>query len=315
MPKYIKLLLVLIGMAVILYGNPAQAADIDCNDIRTGTKVWWDGAELRPGQIGRITVLNNAPLYKLNGEQLSYSRTLKAGEVYRVYAFKPGLLSVGGGLYVKRDTLIGYQTPSKMKLQIVACVYQKDTQLKNEAQQMIVVKKSSVKTAATLQTYQKQNGKWTQASSPVAAVIGKEGMGKTKEGDARTPYGTYKLGTSFGWGPKPSGMSYPFKAVTSQDYWVDDVSSADYNKWITYTGNPYARWKSFERMNHPLYKYGVVIRYNDNPIIKGEGSAIFLHIRTSGTAYTLGCVAIAEKELVKILQWLEPAKKPIIVME
>lgn len=82
-------------------------------------KVWWDGIELKVGQIGRLTVLKDTPLYKLDGDKKTYSRTLKAGEFYRIYAFKPGKLSVGGGYYVDRDSKVEYQTPSKAKLNLV----------------------------------------------------------------------------------------------------------------------------------------------------------------------------------------------------
>lgn len=82
-------------------------------------KVWWDGIELTPGQIGRLTILEDTQLYKLEGEKKVYSRTLKKGEFYRIYAFKPGMLSVGGGYYVDRDSKVEYQTPSKTKLELV----------------------------------------------------------------------------------------------------------------------------------------------------------------------------------------------------
>lgn len=82
-------------------------------------KVWWDGVELKPGQIGRLTIKKDTPLFKLNGEKRTLSRTLKAGEFYRIYAFKPGLLSVGGGYFVERDSRVTYQTPSKTKLEQV----------------------------------------------------------------------------------------------------------------------------------------------------------------------------------------------------
>ena len=184
--------------------------------------------------------------------------------------------------------------------------------LKNEASQMSVVEAAKSSSSAILQRYVKQNGKWVKYSAPIQAVVGKSGVGKGKEGDAKTPLGTYLLGTSFGWAPKPAGMIYPFKAAAKYDYWIDDVTSPDYNKWVTFKGNPADRWKSFERLNHPLYKYAVVIRYNDNPIVKGTGSAIFLHIKTSSTKYTLGCVAVNEGDLVTILKWLDPKNKPII---
>jgi hypothetical protein len=81
-------------------------------------KVWWDGVELKVGQIGRLTVLEDTPLFKLEGDKKVYVRTLKKGEFYRIYAFKPGMLSVGGGLYVDRDEKVKYETPSKYKLSL-----------------------------------------------------------------------------------------------------------------------------------------------------------------------------------------------------
>ena len=37
------------------------------------------------------------------------------------------------------------------------------------------------------------------------------------------------------------------------------------------------KWKSFERMNNELYKYGVVINYNTNPILK-EKAVLFFYM-------------------------------------
>ncbi|MFD5854194.1 hypothetical protein ACFWGC_29220 [Cytobacillus pseudoceanisediminis] len=105
--------------------SPAGAAEYDanfCQQFKNQTKIWWDGIELKTGQIGRLTVKADTPLYKVNGEKRTYSRTLKAGEFYRIYAFKPGMLSVGGGYYVDRDKKISYSTPSKTKLRAVSCV-------------------------------------------------------------------------------------------------------------------------------------------------------------------------------------------------
>jgi uncharacterized protein YkwD len=97
-----------------------SAADI-CQGINSSTKIWWDGVELKVGQIGRLTIVKDTRLYKLEGEKESYSRTLRAGESYRIYAFKPGRLSVGGGFYVDRDSSVHYETPSKTKLTQSAC--------------------------------------------------------------------------------------------------------------------------------------------------------------------------------------------------
>ncbi|GLH64221.1 hypothetical protein [Parageobacillus sp. G301] len=78
--------------------------------------VYWDGVELKPGQIGRLTVLKQTPLYKLEGSKKVFVRNLNPGQKFRIYAFKPGMLSMGGGYYVDRDNRVKYETPSKVKL-------------------------------------------------------------------------------------------------------------------------------------------------------------------------------------------------------
>jgi S1-C subfamily serine protease len=102
--------------------SPIASANDACSQYKGVTKIWWDGIELKSGQIGRLSVLKDTPLFKLVGEKKVFSRNLKAGEKYRIYAFKPGKLSVGGGFYVDRDAKVSYQTPSKAKLNAVACI-------------------------------------------------------------------------------------------------------------------------------------------------------------------------------------------------
>lgn len=106
---------------ILLPSNSIGAADVNCSGIGPLTKIWWDGVELKVGQIGRLFVLENTPLYKMDGDSKIVTRTLKTGENYRIYAFKPGMLSVGGGLFVDRDTRVKYETPSKTKLSLLAC--------------------------------------------------------------------------------------------------------------------------------------------------------------------------------------------------
>lgn len=108
MKKIKKLLTVSVLSAGMLispfHGSNAQA------------KVLWNGMELVNGQIGRVTVLKDTELYKLQGDKKVYSKTLKAGSVYRIYTFKSGMLGLGGEYYVDRDDRVKYETPSKTKL-------------------------------------------------------------------------------------------------------------------------------------------------------------------------------------------------------
>ncbi|GAB6257223.1 L,D-transpeptidase family protein [Peribacillus sp. N1] len=186
---------------------------------------------------------------------------------------------------------------------------------KGVKQVVSVTGKAMSDTKVTIQTYEKKQGEWRRALKKMEGVIGKNGFTKSKkEGDGKSPVGIYSFGTSFGSGTKPTGMKMGYKKTTKYDYWIDDQTSNDYNKWKTYKGNPAVKWKSFERMNHELYKYGAVINYNTNPIIKGKGSAIFLHVWRGDTKPTAGCTATAEKNVLNLLKWMDPVQKPHIGM-
>lgn len=121
-----KRLLVFLFSALLLFSTYPQstnaATPVDCSFALKTKKVMWDKAELKQGQIGRLTVLQDTSLYKLDGDKKIIVRTLKKGEFYRIYAFKPGMLSVGGGLYVNRDNKVKYETPSKAKLSALNCI-------------------------------------------------------------------------------------------------------------------------------------------------------------------------------------------------
>ncbi|OMP66936.1 hypothetical protein BTO28_09835 [Domibacillus epiphyticus] len=162
--------------------------------------------------------------------------------------------------------------------------------------------------------YEKVGSKWVlKRVSP--AVTGKSGLSFTKkEGDGATPTGMYLIGDMFGFAAKPAGVKSKYTVTNKFHYWVDDSLSKDYNKWIYYRGNPATRWKSFERLNHSLYKHAIIIRYNEKPIVKNAGSAIFIHRWRSSSTPTAGCIALSESHLTVLMKWLDPAKKPKIVI-
>lgn len=116
-------LLVMIA-AIIMNLFPVKqtsAIEDDCTGIKIGQKIYWDGVELKPGQIGKLMILEDTPLYRFIDGELVIERILKKGSTYRIYNFKAEYLGVGGGYYVKRDKRIDYRTPSKQKLNAVKC--------------------------------------------------------------------------------------------------------------------------------------------------------------------------------------------------
>jgi len=50
-----------------------------------------------------------------------------------------------------------------------------------------------------------------------------------------------------------------------------------------------------------VYDLIVVLGWNDAPVERGRGSAIFLHLARPGYAPTEGCVAVAEADLRAVL--------------
>jgi L,D-peptidoglycan transpeptidase YkuD (ErfK/YbiS/YcfS/YnhG family) len=159
---------------------------------------------------------------------------------------------------------------------------------------------------------EKEDGIWKLKLAPVKASIGRNGliyeMAK-KEGDGCTPVGFFELGKLFSYESNIKS-NLPFTQTTSEDKWIDDPASDDYNKYIR--GATTA--KSFENLllKNIYYKYCMVIEYNTHPIVKGKGSAIFFHVADEKYTPTAGCVAIAESHMLQYLNWLQPNKRKAI---
>jgi L,D-peptidoglycan transpeptidase YkuD (ErfK/YbiS/YcfS/YnhG family) len=179
--------------------------------------------------------------------------------------------------------------------------------------QVITVTASSRSaTYATLRAYRIAGGKRVRVFGPWTARVGYNGIaapGRKREGDGRTPSGTY--GFSFFFGVLPDrGFSFRFRHAYADDYWDDDPASARYNEWVD------VRRHDAGADPEPLhvvpdYDYAAVIAYN-TARVPGRGSAIFLHVGSA--APTLGCVSLPYAELVAVLRWLRPADDPRITI-
>lgn len=156
---------------------------------------------------------------------------------------------------------------------------------------------------------------WRQAMAPMNAVIGRNGfakVGEKREGDGRTPSGLYRLGTAFGYA-ESAVTKMPYRQALADDLWIDDPNAPDYNRWVKQGRTRAASYEKMKR-DDDFYKYGIVIEYNTDPVIKGYGSAIFFHIWASAKSTTAGCVAVSEEDILTILAWLKPAANPVILI-
>jgi L,D-peptidoglycan transpeptidase YkuD (ErfK/YbiS/YcfS/YnhG family) len=167
---------------------------------------------------------------------------------------------------------------------------------------------------AAVDAYERKPEGWVKSFDTMEAVVGKNGFSTNKiEGDGKAPAGIFRIGHAFGIPYGASITKLPYRKVTENDYWIDDITSVQYNNWVEYKGNPNDKWKSFERLNITPYKYSIVIEYNMNPVIAGKGSAIFLHIWKDSNSGTSGCTAVSEDNMLKLLKWLDPKSNPVII--
>ena len=163
---------------------------------------------------------------------------------------------------------------------------------------------------ATLSVHEKKDGVWKQLLE-TTAYVGRNGIGKTKEGDKKTPTGTYNLNTPFGILADP-GANMPYTKVTKYHYWCGSSNTKYYNQLVDSRkiGRSYTSSDEHLIDYKGVYNYCMFIDYNAAGEA-GKGSCIFLHC-TGSNKYTAGCVAISEANMKKIIQWARPGVKIVI---
>lgn len=182
-------------------------------------------------------------------------------------------------------------------------------------QLLVVFNETPDQNSAVLVAMEKKNKSWRVISKPMHVGIGRKGFAAPdakREGDQRSPTGFFRLGQLFCY-DKVVNTRMPFIQTTSEDKWIDDPNSADYNRHIR--GETTA--KSYEnlKIRSDEYKYCMVVEYNRNPVVKGMGSAIFLHLSEGEKPNpSAGCVVLTEKDMEELLKWMKPESKPSILM-
>lgn len=126
------------------------------------------------------------------------------------------------------------------------------------------------------------------------AYIGKNGLEKTREGDARTPVGELRPLRAFGILPNP-GTSLPWLQVQPGTIACDEEGPY-YNKIVQ--GIEVGGERMWELS--PEYDYGIETDYNKDGIWP-LGSAIFIHCK-GAKAWTGGCVALDKRLMMQILK-------------
>tara|TARA_B100001063_G_scaffold96896_1_gene90538 strand:+ start:52 stop:543 length:492 start_codon:yes stop_codon:yes gene_type:complete len=138
--------------------------------------------------------------------------------------------------------------------------------------------------------------------------IGKNGISSNKkEGDKKTPKGTYSLDSVYYRSDRISKFETKLKKIKiKKDMgWCDDVNSKFYNKLIKLNKN-IKHEKLYQKSNN--YDLLIPIKYNMIRTKKNKGSAIFLHL-TNNYKKTLGCVALKKKDMFILLKIINSKTK------
>ena len=135
----------------------------------------------------------------------------------------------------------------------------------------------------------------------VRAAFGRGGIRADKrEGDGATPVGTLALRRVFFRADRLARpqAGVPVAPLSPQDGWCDDPADAAYNKLVSmpHAARHEALWRA-----DAVYDVIGVLGWNDDPVIAGRGSAIFLHVARQDYAPTEGCVALALADVLAVL--------------
>lgn len=184
-----------------------------------------------------------------------------------------------------------------------------------EVQQLLVAANAAAgQVEGWLTGYEWAESRWVQTFDSTRCSFGKNGLaaaGHKMEGDGMTPSGKFALGNAFGYQAFPQ-TKMDYLQLTDDHYWISDTSSAQYNQLVDHFPEGLEAEK-MRRKDH-LYQYGIVIEYNTRPVVKGKGSAIFIHVYRRPGAPTAGCVAIPEARMSELIRWVDPVKQPMILL-
>lgn len=130
-------------------------------------------------------------------------------------------------------------------------------------------------------------------------------MRDKREGDGATPAGRFALRAVWYRGDhiKRPTTDLPLREIQKHDGWCDAPQDPNYNRPVTlpYTASAERMWRDDD-----VYDLIVIVGHNDEPVIPGQGSAIFLHIANSDFGPTEGCVAMRRDDLIATICELTP---------
>jgi L,D-peptidoglycan transpeptidase YkuD (ErfK/YbiS/YcfS/YnhG family) len=204
--------------------------------------------------------------------------------------------------------------------------------LRRTRQALVVVAENWHAKSGVLRAFERTDAtsQWHQRGADIPVMLGKKGLAwgrgiasaetqpgpRKVEGDNKVPAGIFRLGPAFGYASARAARWIKLRYVQSTESMeaVDDPRSRYYNQLIDRSKTAHPDWHSSELMRRAddLYKWGIFVGHNPDAV-PGAGSCIFMHIWKDASTATVGCTAMAEPEIVRLLRWLDPAARPVLV--
>lgn len=153
------------------------------------------------------------------------------------------------------------------------------------------------------------------AGADFPCALGRSGiMADKREGDGGTPVGTFPLrDLRFRADRLPRPQSaLATQPLASHDGWCDAPEDDAYN---CYVKRPYPASSETLWRDDLLYDIVIMLGYNDAPVVKGKGSAIFFHlakVRDDLLQATEGCVALQLDDMTRVLKAVTPTTQMTI---
>ena len=140
------------------------------------------------------------------------------------------------------------------------------------------------------------------------AAFGKGGAkpaAAKREGDGASPIGVWPIRRVLYRPDKapPPLVALPAQPIAPNDGWCDASGDPNYNRpvHLPYPASAEHLWREDD-----VYDLVVILGHNDDPVVKGMGSAIFLHLARPDYSPTAGCVALARPDLEALLAAAKP---------
>ena len=143
--------------------------------------------------------------------------------------------------------------------------------------------------------------------------VGKAGFSDNKrEGDLKTPLGRFAMRCCY---VRPDRVAPPpvtglkLIPLSRNDGWCDAPHHALYNQFVKlpFDNSHEKLWR-----DDRLYDLIIPLGYNDNPVVLGLGSAIFLHLMRPDGGGTEGCIALERSVLLGVLPRLNSETQVVI---